>query len=179
MRKPEIIRLAPCSPSASRSSSATRSRWRRTNHSARRGRYSRCHCGGRWKNLIARLNLTSCHEKAAVSFVQQPGIRVAAVVHVAIWSTPKDDLPVGIRTVLDSFAKFLPNRRLRRYLSNNVDTPDPLACVKRARCEHTQAFDTGRLQVDVSHCACPTLIRPNTRDKLRASNTLNARQLHF
>jgi hypothetical protein len=82
------------------------------------------------RNLIAWLNLTSCHEKTGVSFVQQPGIWVAAVVHVAIWSTPKDDLPVGIRTVLYSFTNFLPNRRVRRYLSNNVDTPDPLACVK-------------------------------------------------
>ena len=59
--EPSSSRRRPAIAYPSRSSAASRSRWRRTNHSARSGRYSRCHSAGRSKNSPA----TSPRHRAA------------------------------------------------------------------------------------------------------------------
>ena len=102
-------------------------------------------------NLLARRNVASCREIRGVAFVQHIGIGVTAVINVAIGRAQENSLAVRVVAVVGSLAKFFPQRRCRRDFAHNVDSVNTLPRQEGPSGKESQAFDCGRLNLDIAH----------------------------
>ena len=73
--------------------------------------------------------------------VVYPGVGIAAVVHVAVWSAEQNHLAVRVVTVVGPLAEVWSQRRVGGHLANNGDLAEPFAGTDRTTREDAQALD--------------------------------------